>query len=204
MMNDEREGMRDALLSGIEPSEELRDRFQDQLERLVRGKLSRARKLGNVICATVFLAMSGIFGYVTFFVTTAADPGLTPFARSFMCLSFAAGSLGFLAGAAYAVGELRRGLVAPRQRQHAMVGIPTAFLLLYFIAWLVFWRRLDIPAAQGVYISTGLLFFWITAVGQVLLYTSRWHREDILLEQKRTQLEIALLREELLRKEPPE
>ena len=45
--------------------------------------------------------------------------------------------------------------------------------------------------------STNLLFFWIMAVGFVLAAKSQWQHEDALLEQKRTQLEIALLREDL-------
>jgi len=197
MTDDERRDMRDALLSGVEPSDELQERFGEQMEQLVRRKLSGARRVGDVICAVVFLAMTGVFGYIAYFVATATDPGLTLFRRLFMCIPFAAGSLGFLFGAVYAIRELRSGLVAPRESQQAMLVLPTAFVLLCVTAWLVFWERFDISAARGVHVSTGLLFFWIMVVGNVLLYTSRWHREDILLEQKRTQLEIALLREEL-------
>ena len=197
MTNDEHEALREALLSGLKPSDELRERFQRQIAHLIRPKLSGARKVGNIICAVAFLAMTGVFGYVAFFAATATDPGLTLLRRLFMCIPFAVGSLGLLFGAVYAVRELRSGLVAPRSRQQAMLVVPTALLLLYFTAWLVFWDMFDITAARGVHVSTALLFFWIMAVGQVLLYTSRWQREDVLLEQKRTQLEVALLRQEL-------
>lgn len=202
MRNDEPDDIRDALLSGLEPSAALRERFREQVERLVGRKLSTARKVGNVVCATVFLAMSGLFGYVVLFVATARDPGLAVLPRSFMCISFAAGSLGFLFAALYALRELRSGLAAPRRRQQAMVAIPAALVLLYVTAWLVFWDTSDISAARAVHVSTGLLFYWVMAVGSVLLYTIRWQREDILLEQKRTQLEVALLREDLLKGSP--
>ncbi|MCK4300851.1 MAG: hypothetical protein KAX80_15015, partial [Planctomycetes bacterium] len=201
--NDDYDPLREALLSGLEPSDELRERFQRQMAHVIRPTLSGARRVGNVICAAVFLPMSVLFGYVAYFAATAADPGLTLFRRLFMCIPFAAGSLGFLFGAVYAIRELRSGLVALRARQQAMLAVPTALLLLYFTAWLVFWDMFDITAARGVHASTALLFFWIMAVGQVLLFTSRWHREDVLLEQKRTQLEIALLREELAKAAPP-
>jgi hypothetical protein len=45
-----------------------------------------------------------------------------------------------------------------------------------------------------------MLFFWIMATFNVLLMTARWHREDLLLDQKRTRLEVAMLREEFQRK----
>ena len=93
MTNDERDPLREALLSGLEPSDELRQRFQRQLAHLLRPRLSGARRVGNVICAAVFLPMTAVFGYIAFFAATAGDPGLTLFRRLFMCIPFAVGSL---------------------------------------------------------------------------------------------------------------
>ena len=197
MTNDERDPLREALLSGLEPSDELRERLQRQLAHLIRPKLSGARKVGNVICAAVFLPMSALFGYVAYFAATASDPGLTLFRRLFMCIPFTAGSLGFLFAAVYAISELRSGLAAPRQQQQAMLAASSGFVLLMVTAYMVFWRELALSSERAVGAAFSLLVFWIMAVGNVLLFTMRWNREDILLEQKRTQLEIALLREGL-------
>lgn len=199
MTNDDYDPLREALLSGLEPSDELRERFQRQMAHLIRPKLSGARKVGNVICAVVFLAMTGVFGYVAFFAATAADPGLTLFRRLFMCIPFTVGSLGFLFAAVYAISELRSGLAAPRQQQQAMLAASSGFVILFVTAYMVFWPELALSLERAIRASFGLLFFWIMAVGNVLYSTMRWNREDILLEQKRTQLEVALLREELAR-----
>ncbi len=199
MTNDDYDPLREALLSGLEPSDELRERFQRQMVHLIRPKLSGARKVGNVICAAVFLPMSALFGYIAYFAATASDPGLTLFRRLFMCIPFTAGSLGFLFAAVYAIRELRSGLAAPRQQQQAMVAVSSGFVLLMVTAYMVFWPELALSLERAIRAAFSLLVFWTMAVGNVLYSTMRWNREDILLEQKRTQLEVALLREELAR-----
>ena len=78
-----------------------------------------------------------------------------------------------------------------------MVAIPAAFVLLLVTVNLVFWDTLTPSVDSAIKGSFGLLVFWIMVVGFVLLGTIRWQREDLLLEHKRTQLEIALLREAL-------
>lgn len=203
MTNDDYDPLREALVSGLEPSDELRERFQRQMAHLIRPKHSGARRVGNVICAVVFLAMTGVFGYVAFFAATAADPGLTLFRRLFMCIPFAVGSLGFLFAAVYAISELRSGLAAPRQQQQAMLAVSSGFVLLMMTAYMVFWPELALSLERAIRAAFSLLVFWTMAVGNVLYSTMRWNREDILLEQKRTQLEVALLREELAKAAPP-
>ena len=187
--------LRDVLLSGLEPSDELRDRFEKQVEQLVCRPLTTAEKWGNVICVTVFLPMSAIFGYVAYFIATAADPGLSLFARLFMCVVFSLGCLVFLVGALYAINELRRGRIARRDAQQMMVVISAGFVLMLGCAHMVCWDMLAPSVASAIKGSFALLFYWIMAVGFVLFSAIRWQREDMLLEQKRTQLEIALLRE---------
>jgi len=62
-------------------------------------------------------------------------------------------------------------------------------------AYMVFWDMLALSVPSAIKLSFVLLFHWIIAVGFVLFSAIRWQREDMLLEQKRTQLEIVLLRE---------
>jgi len=78
-----------------------------------------------------------------------------------------------------------------------MVAASSGFVLLMVTASMVFWPELALSSERAVQAAFSLLVFWIMAVGNVLLFTMRWNREDILLEQKRTQLEVALLREGL-------
>ncbi|MBC8872444.1 MAG: hypothetical protein H8E44_23680 [Planctomycetes bacterium] len=196
-MNDNDEFLRDVLLSGLEPSDELRDRFEQQVEQIVRHRLTTAEKWSGVFCITVFLPMCAVFGYVTYFVATVADPGLSLTVRLIMGGGFSLGSIVFLAGALYGIHELRRGRIAGRQVQHMMVAIPAAFVLLLVTVNLVFWDTLTPSVDSAIKGSFALLVYWIMVVGFVLLGTIRWQREDLLLEHKRTQLEIALLREAL-------
>ncbi len=189
--------LRDVLLSGLEPSDELRDRFEQQVEQIVRRRLTPAEKWRDVLCITVFLPMCVIFGYAAYFAATVADPGLSLTIRLLMCGGFSLGGIVFLVGALYGIHELRRGRVARRQVQHMMVAIPAGFVLLLVCAHLVYWDTLALPVASAIKGSFALLFYWIMVVGFVLLGTIRWQREDLLLEHKRTQLEIVLLREAL-------
>jgi hypothetical protein len=189
--------LRDVLLSGLEPSDELRGRFEQQVEQIVRPRLTPARTFGNVLCITVFLPMCAIFGYVAYFAATAADPGMSLTARLIMCGGFSLGGIVFLVGALYAIHELRRGRIAGRQVQHMMVAIPAGFVLLLVTVNLVFWDALTPSVDAAIKGSFGLLVYWIMVIGFVLLGKIQWQREDLLLEHKRTQLEVVLLREAL-------
>jgi hypothetical protein len=189
--------LRDVLLSGLEPSDELRGRFEQQVEQIVRPRLTPARTFGNVLCITVFLPMCAIFGYVAYFAATTADPGMSLTARLIMCGGFSLGGIVFLVGALYSIHELRRGRVARRQVQHMMVAIPAGFVLLLVTVNLVFWDALTPSVDAAIKGSFGLLVYWIMAIGFVLLGKIQWQREDLLLEHKRTQLEVVLLREAL-------
>jgi len=194
-MDNDDASLRDVLLSGLEPSDELRDRFEKQVEQLVRRPLTAAEKWRDVICATVFLPMTAIFGYIAYFTATVADPGLSPFTRLFMCVGFGLGGVVFLVGVLYGINELRHGRIAHRHAQQMMVAIPAGSLLILICAYMVYWDALALPVTNAIKVSFALLFYWIMAVGFVLFSTIRWQREDVLLEHKRTQLEIALLKE---------
>ena len=194
-MDNEDASLRELLLSGLEPSDDLRDRFEKQVEQLVCRPLTTAEKWGRLTCVAVFLPMSAVFNYVVYFVVTVADPGLSLPARLLMCVGFGLGSLVFLVGALYAICELVRGRVARRDAQQMMVAISAGFVLMLGCAYMVFWDMLALSVASAIKASFVLLFYWIMAVGFVVFSAIRWQREDMLLEQKRTQLEIVLLRE---------
>ena len=91
--------LRDFLLSGLEPSDELRGRFEQQVEQIVRRRLTPAEKWGAVLCIAVFLPMCAVFGYVTYIVATVADPGLSLTVRLIMSGGFSLGGIVFLVGA---------------------------------------------------------------------------------------------------------
>lgn len=198
-MDDNDTSLRDVLLSGLEPSDELRDRFEKQIGQLVRRPLTTAEKCGNGICVAVFLPMSAIFGYVAYFSATAANLGSSPFARPFMCGGFSLGCLVFIAGALYAISELRHGKIARRDVQRTMLVLSAGLVLMFGCVYMACWDMLTPSVGSAIRGSFALLFYWIMAVGFVLFSVIRWQREDMLLEQKRTQLEIALLREAMSR-----
>jgi len=198
MNSGKREFTRMELLSGIEPSADLEERFRKQREDIVRRRLTKAEIARDVICALVFIPTSGFFAYAVYLAATAGE--LPETVRWLMYVSFGAGSLAFLIGALYAILEIRGLRIAPRSHQQAILAVSAGLVLIYSTFWLVLWRQFQLPVTNSIRAGTSLLFYWIMAVGFVLEGKSRWRHEDSLLEQKRTQLEIALLREEISKK----
>jgi hypothetical protein len=201
MKNNHRQSLKEELLSNIEPSPELQEHFTREIDGITRRRLSRAEVIRNAILTAIFIGMAIIFICVAYFAATVPDKGLPQGARIFMYVGFAAGSCVFLAGAIYAIAELRSGHVAPRRNQQVTVAMSAGFVLVLTTAYMVFWRRFSIPLDRSILAGIYLLFYWIMAVAFVIKYTIQWHHEDLLIEQKRTQLEIALLREEISGKE---
>ncbi len=201
-MNDkEREFPREALLSSLEPSQGLKERFERQVEILLRHRLSGWERVGRVAAITVFAVTAGFFAWASYLFASAGDD-LPPIARKFGSVSFAVGCLLFVVAIVFIVRELRCGRIAPRLIQKASVFLPFAFVLFYGTMTLVHFREMFSSVGSMVYASLSLLFVWIMASTNIVFYSMRWHREDILLEEKRTQLEIAILREELAGKAP--
>jgi hypothetical protein len=197
MKDNDRESLKEKLLIGIEPSPELQERFTRELDNIIRRRLSKIEVVRNVLLSVVFILMAIVFACIVFFAASIKDEGLSHGARILICLGFAGGSLVFLAGAVYAIAELRSGHVAPRRNQQGMIGISASFILLLAIGYMGFGGRFNIPLDRTIQAGIYLLFFWVMAVGFVVKYTIQWYHEDLLVEQKRTQLEIALLREEI-------
>jgi len=81
-----------------------------------------------------------------------------------------------------------------------MHALPYGLVLFYGTFTLVNFREVFSTVEPTAYAGVGLFFFWIMAATSILFHSSRRHREDILLEQKRTQLGLAILREELSKK----
>ena len=196
MKYDERERFREALLSGVEPSGELKERFERQVQGLLRPKLSGKEAIVRKIIGGIYACAAAFFAFAVYLVVFRGE-GLPKLARWFMGLTFSAGCVGFLAGAVYCMSELWTGRVAPRRRQKLAIFIPYGYVLALGIFVLMLWPKLGLPLVPTLWTGIWILFFWVMAVGSVLFYSARWHREDIILEQKRTQLEVALLREEL-------
>jgi hypothetical protein len=199
MSDKEWEFSREALLSGLEPSPELGKSFEQQVEDLLRHRLSGWERAGRVAAAIVFAVTAGVFAWASCLFAGAGED-LPPTARTCGSVSFAAGCLLFVVGIVFIVRELRCGRIAPRVIQKASVFLPFALVLVYSTMTLVHFRELFSSVESKITAGVGMLFFWIMATTNTVFYSMRWHREDILLEEKRTQLEIALLREELAKK----
>jgi hypothetical protein len=193
---DERERFREALLSGAEPSGALKERFERQVESLLRPKLSGKEAIVRKIIGGIYACTAAFFAFAVYLVVFRGE-GLPKLVRLFMGVCFSAGSINFIAASVYCMSELWTGRVAPRRRQKLAVFIPYGYVLALGIFVLMLWPKLGLPLVPTLWSGIWILFFWVMAVGGVLFYSARWHSEDILLEQKRTQLEVALLREEL-------
>lgn len=199
-MNDkEWKFQREALLSGLEPSQALEESFERQVETLLRHRLSGWERVGRVAAIAVFAVTAGVFAWASYLFASAGED-LPPTARTFGGVSFAAGCLFFVVAIVFIVRELRCGRIAPRLIQKASVFLPFAFVLVYSTVTLVHFRELFSSVESMITAGVWMLFFWIMATTNTVFYSMCWHREDILLEEKRTQLEIAILREELAEK----
>jgi hypothetical protein len=194
MSDSERELMREALLAGTGPGGEVRERFEEQARAVLRPHLSKGARVLRWVIGAVFLVIAPVFAYGSYSFAVSEEKLLV---RVFGSVTFALGALVFLAAAFLTARQARRGRAPCRLMQKASVFIPYAFVLLYSGAMLMIMPRLDLPATKMIGITGSLLFFWIMVWGFVLLAHLGWQRQDILLEQKRTQLEVALLREKL-------
>lgn len=204
MTNDKGDAIREALLSRLEPwrkepSAELGNRFEEQVDRLLRRRLKPWEKLLRVLMCAVFVCSAFWFAYVAFFASTVRDKGWSDSTRAGIAIMFSLGGLLFLAGAVGMLFELRTGRIAPRRMQQGFVGGTLLFMCVFVAFTLMFVPKWNLPLGEQLWFGVSILVFWVMAQVNCIIYSARWNREDIILEQKRTQLEIAMLREELIR-----
>gem|GEM_PF-3488788 len=122
----------------------------------------------------------------------------------FFFAAFCAATLVFATGALHCVYELRTNLVASRRLQKVSFAIRYGGL--FAIGLLLPVLVVSFTPREGDYVRyllaafTLTLFYWSLVVVLALYRVASWSREDILLELKRTRLEIALLAESISKK----
>jgi len=200
MKDGEKQAIRSAFLSKLEPPDELKRLFQEEVDLLLRRKLTAWGKIVRAVLITVFGLGAIWFGYAAFFIAIHKDPGLSEGIRIGMAVIWVLGALLFLAGVAGCIVELKAGRIAPRRLQEGMVHISRAFVLVFAALAFVYRSKVNLPPAEAAWAGAIILFFWIMAEVNRLSFEGRWNREDIILEHKRTQLAIAALGEEMLKR----
>lgn len=189
--------MRDALLCGPEPSGELKARFEAQAEEVLRPRLTKQECGIRVILAVAFFFAAVFFLMAVSLFVFPKGEGIASGMRLVLCFGSIAAAAAFFIGAFFCASEVLKGKTQSRARQKASVLIPFTFLLIYTAALMVKWGRSDVPLESMIHASFALLFFWVMIWGMIHQCEGRWNREDIILEQKRARLEIALLHEKL-------
>lgn len=196
-MNDERELIRAALMSDAAPSDELKSRFDDQVATVMRRRLRPWEKWLRGCVALCFVASAVFQACCGILFLIRKGPGISGEARLAVGGLLFLGAAVLLFGAGTLVYEISRGRVAPRKMQKAIVGLAMLPVLILSIFALVYVPTMDLPIDRLIYIFGSINFFWIMAQANIILARADWNRQDIILEQKRTQLQVALLREDL-------
>ena len=197
MSAESKDGLREAFLSGVEPSGELERRFNEQVATVLRRRLRRWEKWLRGSVAVIFAAGAVGQAWGGFLFLSHKSLGIrTEVALTVGCL-FLVGAAVLLFGAAGLVYEIRAGRVAPRKMQKAIVGLAMVPVIVFSVLALMYVPRMNLPLNSQIYIFVSVLFFWIMLHAHVILARADWNRQDIILEQKRTQLQIAVLREEM-------
>ncbi|MCD6404707.1 MAG: hypothetical protein J7M19_02655 [Planctomycetes bacterium] len=194
----EQELMRDALLSGPEPSGELKARFERQIEDFVRPRLSRAARVGCGVLAAFDFVAAPLFAYGSYSFASAVEVG--SFLQFFMAMCFGIASVIFLGTSAVLVYISWSGRSPGPQLRMAGDGVVFVLLLVFMVVMFAKLPDFDLPLKTMILIASVLLFYWTIGLGIFLYNLLCWQRKELLIEQKRLQLEIALLREELARK----
>ena len=198
MTDDERDVLKSAVSHGERVPDELRRRFEEQIEGLLSHRLTAAGRIVRTIGATLmgagalYCAWVLVFGVLLMtgrggrFVEPA--PFLVLFAAAFLLLA---------TGVFYCIYELRKGLVAPRKVQQVTFAIRHACLAVIGFVVLVIVALRGYESKLTIAIDAAVLFVWSVFALLAVYQVVRWNREEILVEMKRTQLQIALLDERL-------
>jgi len=197
MDDKERKLFRDALFEDPQSPDELRERFEEQARDLISPRLSKARRIAYGIAAVVYLCLVPVFAYA--FHGVLLRRAESPFIRLILSLSFAGAAVVFLwTGVTFAI-QSWSGRAPGRQVRAANEFIPFACLLVFVVVMLVKLPGFDLPYPTMISAASAILFLWGLTVGMLPFTLLRWQRRDLLIEQKRLALEIAILREELHR-----
>ena len=194
----EREFMKSALLEGAGGAEELRERFEEQARELISPRLSKARRIALGVVAVWYFCLVPVFAYGCY--GSLLSRAESPFIRFLLSLTFASAVVVFLwTGVGFAI-QSWSGRAPGRQMRAANEFIPFACLVVFLVVMLVKLPDFDLSYPVMISVASALLFLWALVVGMLPFILLKWQRKDLLIEQKRLQLEIALLREELARK----
>ncbi len=195
MSDRERNLFRDALFEGPQSPDELRERFDQQARELISPRLSKARRIALGVAAAWDICLVAVFAYGYHGVLLGRAE--SPFLRFFLSLSFATAVVVFLwMGVAFAI-QSWSGRGPGRQMRAANEFIPFACLVVFLVVALVKLPDFDLTYPAMISLASALLFLWALSVGMLPFILLKWQRKDLLIEQKRLALEIAILRREL-------
>ena len=175
----------------------LEEKFQHQLNELISPKLTKEMIHRNY----TFIAI-GIVGVILCFGTAihvALKNRLFPINALIITLAIFMG-LWIGAYVYYLFAELKSGESKPRTYMKINLFINASFVFIIYFFYAKFALSGNMTDRQLSYYGNSILFFWIMAMTFVLWQTNKWNKEEIILEQKRTRLEIEKLKEYILQK----
>lgn len=172
----------------------LEEKFQYQLKELVTPTLSRKEIIRNYILITL-----GIIGVIVC-ITSSLYVGLTstlPQKLKMIIISPAIFVALFMSAYVYHIFiELKKRKSHPRMYMKINLLIHAGFVFILYFFYAKYALNGSMKNQEIIYYGISILFFWILAMTFVLWQTNTWNKEEILLQQKCTQLEIMKLREE--------
>jgi len=203
MTDPKHDPLHDVISTSPAASSELRARFDEQLNGLIDGRITGARRMRRIVAATVLGVFASLCACALVNLYDAWSS--VPRREALLWLvGFGAGFLLLSATIFQYVYEIRSGLAAPRRVAKTAFAIRygSAFLIVLPIAIPVVARYMgDSRLPLVIFLVTILtVLFWLVTALFAVRELARRYRDDIIIEEKRTQFEIALLRQELAAK----
>jgi len=192
MERDNRSAFRGAMLSGEASAKDLRRRFDEQVAAILAPGLTTWDKIGRVLLICLLLAGIGLVVWGIRLVVSAGG-SWTPLGVGLL-IAFAAGIIFLVAGICVCLASLKRRRDA-RADAKVIIYLGFGFFGICFVTLLVLIPYLHATAVAAVWVSLWFMVFLVILATATSYVYSKWHREDILIEQKRAQLKMALLRE---------
>ncbi len=208
MIEAEDSRLREAISGGAEMPDVLRGRFDEQMKAVMSRRLTTGGRIARLAGATLMTVAALLFALQVEFgrllIICRTNGSSRDWGVVFFVAAFCAATLVFAAGALHCMYELRTNLVASRRLQKLSFAI--RYGCLFAIGILLPVLVVSFTRRDGDYVRYMLaafsltLFYWSLVVFLALYRVARWNREDVLLELKRTRLEIALLAESMSKK----